>query len=1157
MTAHIEPRQGVGNSLDELSPLITKTAIIANRRYLQSCLWIGHSDTFAEALTSEISESGNGCAFYVGAASSGPDRQLIDKAYVMDGVPVGAPEFPKPDDILGFARTQPDPAAVTTSASAALAACHSGTGRTSLEAIEQDFGLTAFDLVVIAGDEVVTDAIVQRVRGSRAILFDGARTTLGGAAAFARLFADTEYLLAAYNDHEQGGWALFVQRDQSNSNLPIHFFTIILNGEPFIRYHEQMLLELDFPWHWHVIEGVASLVKDTAWSVAAGGHIPDSLHDRGKSNDGTTQYLDELKARYPNRVSIYRKPADTFWDGKLEMVSAPIPEIKEPCLLWQIDGDELWTPDQVQAVRRAFMEDPDRSAAYFWCNYFVGPDKGISTRLNYAQNPNQEWLRVWRFEPGMIWDKHEPPVLAGVDADGNAYDVGQRNPFRHREMEAIGAVFDHFAYSTAEQAQFKESYYGYKGAVDQWRALQTYDRGSGHLRDYFAWVSDDTMFDTADRLGWAPVAYFDHNASRWLFRTAGQQAELKAERRAQRRPKIVVDGIFFQLGSSGIARVWINLLKEWVRTGYADNVVLLDRAKTAPRIDGVIYRTIEAHTWESVDGDARYLQEICDMEEADLFVSTYYTTPIRTPSIFFGHDMIPEIMGFDLDDLWWRQKRRAIQYAAGHIMVSQSSANDMCAFHPEVDRDRVLVAYNSVSEVFRPCGQDEIEAFRSKHGIDRPFVMTVGERFGWKGYKNGSVVFAALTQIPEEQRPLLVCVGGQPQLEDVGKAVLNEEDVRILQLDDDDLRACYAAAMAYICPSSLEGFGLPIAEAMSVGCPALVCRNSSIPEVAGEAGIYFDPNDPAALVAAIHSASDSNVRAKIIEQGKLQAARFSQARTAAQISEYLEAAVTDLKSGNIRVKSQALEDALKDAEARRRAEYDAERLSEALSAMKRKVSASSRISPLSHPTPTEDLQSVASLVASQDNSLMIALERRLAAAYAQLRSQENAERYAEPVSIAQAPSFAEASVAMAGGGSHGTQAFGPMPPVSTRGLNDIEGPYRDAGVKHRFRWQVERVSKFSFDVPESAQAIFEFDFCNVEPGQTLTVRRGGEVIGSVSPPEAGWENEWHVALPIKVDEGPVEIAIEAQQHAVFEGDNTPRYIALLGVSLRADPFIVS
>ncbi|WP_206435342.1 hypothetical protein, partial [Sphingomonas koreensis] len=152
----------------------------------------------------------------------------------------------------------------------------------------------------------------------------------------------------------------------------------------------------------------------------------------------------------------------------------------------------------------------------------------------------------------MIWDKHEPPVLAGFDADGNAYDVGQRNPFRHREMEAIGAVFDHFAYSTAEQAQFKESYYGYKGAVEQWRALQTYDRGSGHLRDYFAWVSDDTMFDTADRLGWAPVAYFDHNASRWLFRTAGQQAELKAERRAQRRPRIVVDGIFFQLGSSGI-----------------------------------------------------------------------------------------------------------------------------------------------------------------------------------------------------------------------------------------------------------------------------------------------------------------------------------------------------------------------------------------------------------------------------------------------------------------------------------------------------------------------------------------------------------------------------------------------------------------------------
>src|SRR5215469_14806333 len=75
--------------------------------------------------------------------------------------------------------------------------------------------------------------------------------------------------------------------------LPIHFFTIVLNGEPFIRYHEEVFRRLTMPWHWHVIEGVALLRHDTAWSLAGGGHIPADFHDRGRSRDGTSAYLDE------------------------------------------------------------------------------------------------------------------------------------------------------------------------------------------------------------------------------------------------------------------------------------------------------------------------------------------------------------------------------------------------------------------------------------------------------------------------------------------------------------------------------------------------------------------------------------------------------------------------------------------------------------------------------------------------------------------------------------------------------------------------------------------------------------------------------------------------------------------------------------------------
>ena len=56
----------------------------------------------------------------------------------------------------------------------------------------------------------------------------------------------------------------------STSALPIHFFTIVLNGEPFIRYHLERFNVLNCPWHWHIIEGLAELKHDTAWSLQFG-----------------------------------------------------------------------------------------------------------------------------------------------------------------------------------------------------------------------------------------------------------------------------------------------------------------------------------------------------------------------------------------------------------------------------------------------------------------------------------------------------------------------------------------------------------------------------------------------------------------------------------------------------------------------------------------------------------------------------------------------------------------------------------------------------------------------------------------------------------------------------------------------------------------------
>ncbi len=179
------------------------------------------------------------------------------------------------------------------------------------------------------------------------------------------------------------------------------------------------------------------------------------------------------------------------------MVNAPLSNIKEECLLWQVDADELWTVGQINTVRLRFMAEPDRTAAFYWCWFFVGHNKVISTRYNYGQNPKFEWLRTWRLRPGDFWAAHEPPTLVRPQANGNSIDLASVRPFLHDETEEMGAVFQHYAYATEEQVRFKESYYGYKGAVATWRSLQS-DQGPGPLSQYLGWVKDHTLFDSAE-----------------------------------------------------------------------------------------------------------------------------------------------------------------------------------------------------------------------------------------------------------------------------------------------------------------------------------------------------------------------------------------------------------------------------------------------------------------------------------------------------------------------------------------------------------------------------------------------------------------------------------------------------------------------------------
>lgn len=103
------------------------------------------------------------------------------------------------------------------------------------------------------------------------------------------------------------------------------------------------------------------------------------------------------------------------------------------------------------------------------------------------------------------------------------------------------------------------------------------------------------------------------------------------------------------------------------------------------------------------------------------------------------------------------------------------------------------------------------------------------------------------------------------------------------RLSDKELIELYHEASAFVFPSLIEGFGLPGLEAMSVGLPVIAARASCLPEIYGDAALYFDPYSVDDLVSKIKSVlSDSNLVKSLIKKGKFQARKYSWRKMAAQ-----------------------------------------------------------------------------------------------------------------------------------------------------------------------------------------------------------------------------------------------------------------------------------
>jgi len=344
---------------------------------------------------------------------------------------------------------------------------------------------------------------------------------------------------------------------------------------------------------------------------------------------------------------------------------------------------------------------------------------------------------------------------------------------------------------------------------------------------------------------------------------------------------ILIDGIFFQLYRTGIARVWRSLLEQWANTDFANHIIVLDRANTAPKIPNIGYRTIPAYNYDNTDADKQMLQQVCEEEGAELFISTYYTTPLSTPSIFMAYDMIPEVGGANLNEPMWREKHHAIRHASSYISISESTARDLIKFFPEIKPDEITVAHCGVAPTFTPATEVEIRTFKQTYGISKPYFLLVG---AGGSYKNSILFFRAFSQLPSKEGFEILCTGSGVTLAQEYREYTTGSVVHSLRLSDEELKVAYSGAVGLVYPSLYEGFGMPVAEALACGCPVITCPNASIPEVAGEAAIYIDGNDVEGLIEALCEVQKPKVRNSLITTGLVQAQKFSWATMADIIS---------------------------------------------------------------------------------------------------------------------------------------------------------------------------------------------------------------------------------------------------------------------------------
>lgn len=274
------------------------------------------------------------------------------------------------------------------------------------------------------------------------------------------------------------------------------------------------------------------------------------------------------------------------------------------------------------------------------------------------------------------------------------------------------------------------------------------------------------------------------------------------------------------------------------------------------------------------------------------FHNSYFLDFIgKKPFVVTYHDAIPEIYheryGI-LDGVKFDKKKKLLEKATQIIAISENTKKDLLKFY-DVNPDKVSVVHHGSKCVKYP--PTTISTLESQHD----YLLYIGAR---GLYKNFDVFIASISETLLKNNLRLLCVGGggfsEQELLQIN-ALGIQKNIKQISVDDATLYNLYANAVAFAYPSEYEGFGLPIIEAFAAGCPALLSNTSCFPEIAQDAGLYFDPKSKESICSQVNKLLfDEGLRKSLIQKGYERLKDFSIAKMTSETYEVYQKSVLSL-----------------------------------------------------------------------------------------------------------------------------------------------------------------------------------------------------------------------------------------------------------------------